>query len=90
MVAAQSPQSLLPFGPPARPGRCFMRTQGEKSKQETRFLFMGGRILLHRAAGEWRALVYLPGATECEAPVAGFNRDDVLANAKELMKARVS
>lgn len=67
-----------------------MRTQDEKSKPETRFPFMGGRILLHRAAGEWRALVYLPGATQCEAPVAGLTRDGVLAKAKELMKSRIS
>jgi len=50
---------------------------------------MGGRILLHRAAGEWRALVYLPGATEGEPPIVGLNRDDVLEKAKGLMKSRV-
>ena len=66
-----------------------MRTQGEKSKLETRLPFMGDRILLHRAAGEWRALVYLPGATEGEPPIVGLNRDDVLEKAKGLMKSRV-
>jgi hypothetical protein len=67
-----------------------MKTQGEKSKLETRLLFMGGRILLHRTAGDWRALVYLPGATECEPPILGSNRDDVLSKARELMKSRIS
>src|SRR5437764_12507961 len=42
-------------------GAVFMKTQGEKSKLTTRLLFMGGRILLHRTGGDWRALVYLPG-----------------------------
>src|SRR5436190_5100202 len=56
-------------------GTVFMKTQGEKSELETRLLFMGGRILLHRTGGDWRAFVYLPGATECEPPILGSNRD---------------
>ena len=50
-----------------------------------------GGVIKVRRSGDWKAIVYAPAATQCEAACpTGEDRDSVIAEAKRIMDARIS
>ena len=48
-------------------------------------------IIKVRRSGDWKAVVYLPGATMCEPTYPmGEDRDEVIAEAKRMIDAKLS